>query len=49
MKYQKPEVTMAGSSITTIENPAPNPKLASFIMDGSSSGYHTPAAYAADE
>ena len=49
MKYEKPELAVAGLAAAAIQNPNPNPKLNANIMDGSGGGYHTSSAYAADE
>ena len=50
MKYNKPEVAVAGLAAAAIQNPNPNPKLSAYIADFSGATvYHTPAAYAADE
>lgn len=51
MNYEKPNVVAAGSAVATIQNPTPNPKLTSNILDSvsQSEGYHTVSAYAADE
>jgi hypothetical protein len=52
VKYSKPAIRMAGSAVTAIQNPNPNPKLSFQIEDAGSMDVtktHTVSAYAADE
>jgi hypothetical protein len=51
MKYERPNVVVAGSAVAAIQTPDPSPKFTSNIQDsgGQDPGYHTLNAYAADE